>query len=203
MLNPVAVLDAWRSFVGLCESGYDDNIYEYENDLAIRDLIEKLLTDDRLAALPESHWFGAEAARFDDLFRALRPCRASGCDQALVAPESRDTPAPNRPRTSAARTAALSPSSTNRRMGIVRVLPRRGRAVVRCELGVGNATKFRGCRVEQNRHQEPEKFHATHPMRLTAGPAGRLMRGREQSRWLARVGRMGPPGGARMGRWVY
>lgn len=170
MLNPVAVLDAWRSFVGLCERGYDDNIYEYENDLAIRDLIEKLLTDDRLAALPESHWFGAEAARFDDRFRALRTCRASGCDQALVAPESRGRPTPNRPRTSAAHTAALSPSSTNRRMGIVRVLPRRGWTVVRCELGVGNATKFRGCRVEQNRHQEPKKFHATHPMRLTAGP---------------------------------
>jgi hypothetical protein len=70
-LNPGAVVDTWRSLVELCERGYDDNIYEYDNDLAIRDLIEKLLTDSRLSAFPESQWFRAEIGPIDDRFRAL------------------------------------------------------------------------------------------------------------------------------------
>jgi hypothetical protein len=43
---------AWESFVAQCEKGYDMNIYEYENDRAVRGMIEKLFADVEIRGHP-------------------------------------------------------------------------------------------------------------------------------------------------------
>jgi hypothetical protein len=37
------LLNKWGDFVSKVEQGYDDSIYEYTNDLSIRDLIEEIM----------------------------------------------------------------------------------------------------------------------------------------------------------------
>lgn len=39
-----ALLGRWRAFVAQVERGYDDSIYEYTNDLSVRDRLEGLVT---------------------------------------------------------------------------------------------------------------------------------------------------------------
>ena len=38
-----AMLRRWRDFVARVERGYDDSIYEYTNDLSVRDLLERVV----------------------------------------------------------------------------------------------------------------------------------------------------------------
>jgi hypothetical protein len=38
-----ALLQDWRRFVGEVERGYDDSIYEYTNDIAVRDRLERVV----------------------------------------------------------------------------------------------------------------------------------------------------------------
>ncbi len=42
--SPAAYLEVWAAFTADCENGYQGNIYEYENDISVRDVIEKALT---------------------------------------------------------------------------------------------------------------------------------------------------------------
>ncbi|YCK81099.1 hypothetical protein M1D89_18735 [Arthrobacter sp. D3-18] len=42
--SPAAYLEAWAAFTEDCDEGYQGNIYEYENDISVRDVIEKALT---------------------------------------------------------------------------------------------------------------------------------------------------------------
>ncbi len=37
------LINDWRYFVVQVERGYPDNIYEYDNDLAVRDLLQELM----------------------------------------------------------------------------------------------------------------------------------------------------------------
>jgi hypothetical protein len=39
------LLRGWRDFVTQVERGYDDSIYEYTNDLSVRDRLEPLIQD--------------------------------------------------------------------------------------------------------------------------------------------------------------
>ncbi len=58
------LLDEWREFVASCEAGYGWNVYEYHNDLAVRDRLQT--TIEELDA--------AEAAQVEEIdarFRAL------------------------------------------------------------------------------------------------------------------------------------
>ena len=58
------LLDEWREFVAGCEAGYGWNVYEYHNDLAVRDRIAAGLDEmDADAA--------AQVAEVDARFRAL------------------------------------------------------------------------------------------------------------------------------------
>lgn len=43
--GPSQLIERWDEFVARCEEGYDETIYEYENDRAVRDLLESVLTD--------------------------------------------------------------------------------------------------------------------------------------------------------------
>jgi len=42
--SPATYLEVWAAFTEDCENGYQGNIYEYENDISVRDVIEKALT---------------------------------------------------------------------------------------------------------------------------------------------------------------
>lgn len=69
--SPAGYIDAWRSFVLDCEDGFQWSIYEYENELGIRDVIDKVLTAPELAAYPELAIFAEAIADTDERFAAL------------------------------------------------------------------------------------------------------------------------------------
>ncbi|MEU4471364.1 hypothetical protein [Micromonospora sp. NPDC023888] len=68
---PGELLGQWAQFVEFCEEGYDDNLDEYNNDLTVRDLIERVLNGPALAGIPELGWMWAEVTEADERFRAL------------------------------------------------------------------------------------------------------------------------------------
>jgi hypothetical protein len=69
--SPYALLEQWQEFVGECEDGYNDCIYEYYNDISSRkliDLILKSFTGD----LDESlNSYIAQVKATDEKFRSL------------------------------------------------------------------------------------------------------------------------------------
>ncbi|MGO4590306.1 hypothetical protein [Paenarthrobacter sp. 2TAF44] len=69
--SPAGYIDAWRSFVLDCEEGYQWSIYEYENELGVRDVIEKVLTAPELSVYPELPIFAEGVAEIDDRFASL------------------------------------------------------------------------------------------------------------------------------------
>ena len=60
---PAEMLDEWRRVVREIEAGYSWNVYQYHNDLSVRDRLEAAIADD-----PE---LAAEVAEVDARFRAL------------------------------------------------------------------------------------------------------------------------------------
>lgn len=65
IVPPGAALQEWEDFVESCEDGYDDNIYEYANDLSIRTTIEEACRNPAVGQLPETAQF-LEAVRTVD-----------------------------------------------------------------------------------------------------------------------------------------
>lgn len=79
--TPTGILGVWEQLVEVVEAGYEDNVYEYDNDLAIRDLIEQLLQLPVLAEFSESGWFREGVAALDDRMRSeltTEPIRLPG-----------------------------------------------------------------------------------------------------------------------------
>jgi hypothetical protein len=70
-VSPVQVIERWKQLVELVEEGYPDNIYEYSNDLAIRDLIETLLHDEQLREFEQLAWFRDQVRGLDTRFAAV------------------------------------------------------------------------------------------------------------------------------------
>ena len=69
--SPAGYIEAWRSFVTECEEGYQWNIYEYENELSVRDAIEKVLSDANLAGTPEIRVFADAIDELDSRFESV------------------------------------------------------------------------------------------------------------------------------------
>lgn len=61
---PEVLLREWREFVEECEGGYPWNVYEYHNDLAVRDRIENCLAS-------YGPGFAAQVEELDGCFRVL------------------------------------------------------------------------------------------------------------------------------------
>jgi hypothetical protein len=43
--SPSSLLEEWVQLVRECEAGYEWNLYEYHNDLSVRDALEAILAD--------------------------------------------------------------------------------------------------------------------------------------------------------------
>ena len=69
--TPAGMVRAWEALVEQLEEGYDDYIDEYWNDLSIRDAIEAVLSDPRLARYPQLGEFRRNIERLDERFRPL------------------------------------------------------------------------------------------------------------------------------------
>jgi hypothetical protein len=48
-LSPWAIVEQWESLVNQAAEGYQWGLYEFTNDLAVRDLLEEVFRDEKLA----------------------------------------------------------------------------------------------------------------------------------------------------------
>jgi hypothetical protein len=71
MRSPATALSVWKQFVDECERCYHWNIYEYDNDLSVRDLLERALTDKELSSLAQFDDFAGGVRSIDAQFRSL------------------------------------------------------------------------------------------------------------------------------------
>jgi hypothetical protein len=70
-LSPSALVEQWRSFVESCEDGCDEDIFEYENDLSVRDTLERILRSEKLQRFEQMSWVRSQVDDADQRFRAL------------------------------------------------------------------------------------------------------------------------------------
>lgn len=68
---PLLFVEAWLTFVEEVISGYSGDLYEYENELSVRDELETALTDDRLAALEGWAPFAESVREADERLRTV------------------------------------------------------------------------------------------------------------------------------------
>lgn len=65
------LVEMWEGFVSECSKGYAYNIYEYENDLSVRNAIERILSSNELESYLEYFNFKNKILELDQLFKAL------------------------------------------------------------------------------------------------------------------------------------
>src|SRR5689334_23298814 len=66
-----ATLAGWKGLIAECRKGYPYNIYEYDNDLTIRAMIEFLLSLETLKEYPEYREFSEEVKSLDVWFSEM------------------------------------------------------------------------------------------------------------------------------------
>ncbi|GAB3953375.1 hypothetical protein GCM10029976_093430 [Kribbella albertanoniae] len=71
LVTPTVVIGSWRLFVELCEEGYGDNIEEFDHDLSVRRLIDRILQSPMLQGFEQMDWVRAEIEALDARYRAL------------------------------------------------------------------------------------------------------------------------------------
>lgn len=71
--SPAELVSYWRDFVETCEEGYSSTIYDYENERAVRDLLDQAFHDPILRKFAEIDDLRASVEEIDDRFR--RACR--------------------------------------------------------------------------------------------------------------------------------
>lgn len=69
--TPAGLLDQWSAFVELCEESYRSTIYEYEDEIGVRDAIQRLLDDPEVSRFPEAREWAQRIRVWDDRFRRL------------------------------------------------------------------------------------------------------------------------------------
>src|SRR5690349_10954979 len=69
--SPESLLKGWEGMIAACKKGYEDNIYEYDNDISIREHIELLLSSEILKEYPEFHEFSEAVKSLDTKFSEL------------------------------------------------------------------------------------------------------------------------------------
>ncbi|MEM8940117.1 MAG: hypothetical protein AAGC64_12295 [Bacteroidota bacterium] len=71
LMTPKELLNAWAQFVDECCTGYEMSIYEYDNDLSVRNAIEKILSEDNLSNYPGFQRFKESVLSIDNTFKKL------------------------------------------------------------------------------------------------------------------------------------
>jgi len=70
--SPATLVSRWDGFVRSCEDGYTWDVSEYTNEVAVRSVLERLLTAPSLAPYPEqAGGLRDEVRKIDDRFRCL------------------------------------------------------------------------------------------------------------------------------------
>ena len=70
-VSPATLTGSWADFVKQCKRGYPDNIYEYYNDIRVREWIEIVLARTDLAVFDEHRQFREVVAEIDAEFQGL------------------------------------------------------------------------------------------------------------------------------------
>ncbi|WP_232668009.1 hypothetical protein [Pseudonocardia sp. TRM90224] len=69
--TPFDLIGGWEQLVDVVAEGYDDNIYEYRNDLSVRERIEVLLQDESLSGVEQMERVRTQVGEIDARFRSL------------------------------------------------------------------------------------------------------------------------------------
>lgn len=69
--SPAQLLEQWQGFVDDCDDGYDWSIYEFDNELAVRDLIHRVLHAPELQSFPELGQLRERVDEVDAAFRSI------------------------------------------------------------------------------------------------------------------------------------
>lgn len=69
--SPNELLRWWQQFLEQCEDGYPSSIYEYDDEICVRDYIESVLNDVRVASYGEFTEFELKVRGIDERFRKL------------------------------------------------------------------------------------------------------------------------------------
>lgn len=83
------LLHEWQQFTKTCKTGYQMNLFEYENDLGVRAGIELILNEEKLLQSPEYEGFTKFVTEIDTKFKELlhpdfkRPDRSSWWEQGI------------------------------------------------------------------------------------------------------------------------
>lgn len=71
--SPAELVSYWQDFVEVCVEGYSSTIYEFENERAVRDLLEEAFNDPNLRSFPELSSLRQSVYQIDEDFRRI--CR--------------------------------------------------------------------------------------------------------------------------------
>ncbi|MCL7752442.1 hypothetical protein MPF13_01625 [Polaribacter sp. Z022] len=65
------LINMWEQFTEECIEGYGWNIYEYDNDVSIRELIELVISNEKLKLSKEHKYFKKKIHNIDDKLKLL------------------------------------------------------------------------------------------------------------------------------------
>lgn len=69
-MSPVRLVESWEELVADAERGYGWNFDEYLNDLAVRDLVGRVLDNPKLRDVPQMGWVRERIDAADRKFRS-------------------------------------------------------------------------------------------------------------------------------------
>lgn len=69
--TPDELVEWWANLIEQCVDGYDWTIYEFDDEMSVRDYIETLLDDPSLEGFNAFNEFKARVARLDEQYREL------------------------------------------------------------------------------------------------------------------------------------
>ncbi|MCO7237613.1 hypothetical protein [Aeromicrobium sp. CnD17-E] len=69
--GPSEYCEDWEGFTADVLSGYSGSLYEYENELSVRDVLEKVMGDPELSTFPDWLAYEASIERTDTRLRRL------------------------------------------------------------------------------------------------------------------------------------
>lgn len=69
--TPSALLEMYKQFVEDCQSGYEMGIYEYDNDLSVRGVLEEIIQSNDLKQYENFEEFKRTVFQIDEEFRNL------------------------------------------------------------------------------------------------------------------------------------